>query len=204
MFDKVTSIDELYTLNENLLFEMTNVQKKTTWLPYDLWIDSRGKDRKTTHSEPRLNVDVDGNLIPMTISENPDIPESVKKTGLTTFRFMSKVQAYIRAYYPILIAHYNRQIGDKETLKYLLNLKSAPKSLSDFEKETKDETLYYRIEYSWDTDDLLYVLNVINNNKEELVEQHFILNVADLGRILSKMSSKYNCTEIINLDKNKD
>ena len=41
----------------NELFEMTNVSKKDTKLPYDIWIDSKGKNRNTKQNYPRLKVD---------------------------------------------------------------------------------------------------------------------------------------------------
>ena len=35
-----------FELNEKLLYEMANVKSFDTGLPYDLWIDSMGADRK--------------------------------------------------------------------------------------------------------------------------------------------------------------
>lgn len=49
----------------NELFEMANVSKKDTKLPYDIWIDSKGKNRNTKQNYPRLKVDYE------TIETNP-------------------------------------------------------------------------------------------------------------------------------------
>ena len=66
--DKVQSISSLSRLNENLLLEMASVLPKKSGLPYKLWLDPIGKNRKTEHSKsPRIKVEVDGILIPMLI-----------------------------------------------------------------------------------------------------------------------------------------
>ena len=57
----------------NELFEMANVSKKDTKLPYDIWIDSEGKNRNIAPNYPRLKVDCNGDRIPVSISENPEI-----------------------------------------------------------------------------------------------------------------------------------
>ena len=57
----------------NELFEMANVSKKDTKLPYEIWIDSEGKNRNTKHNYPKVIVDYNGDRIPVSISENPEI-----------------------------------------------------------------------------------------------------------------------------------
>ena len=53
----------------NELFEMANVSKKDTKLPYDIWIDSKGKNRNTKQNYPRLKVDYE------TIETNPSFAQ---------------------------------------------------------------------------------------------------------------------------------
>lgn len=72
-------------LNEQYLLEMANVKSTDTGLPYDIWIDSLGKDRDVEHNIPRIKVNVNGKYIPIEISDEPDIPESVKKMGIVDF-----------------------------------------------------------------------------------------------------------------------
>lgn len=135
--------DDPKLLNESFLLEeeMANVSKEDTGLPYDLWVDSLGKDRQTTHHEPRLKAAVDHQYIPVTISANPEIPESVKSTlGISTFKNFPKVKEYIIAYYKILTAHYLRQLTDKQLLNLLGTLKEAPQAelhLSDILEENQ-------------------------------------------------------------------
>ena len=56
---------------------MANVSKDDTDLPYDLWIDSDGKNRKAGHNSPRLKVDVDGDIIPVSIINDPQIERRI-------------------------------------------------------------------------------------------------------------------------------
>ena len=115
-------------LNDELgdsAYEMANVSKDDTGLPYNIWIDSLGKDRQNKHSLPRIKVDVNGKLIPITIDDNPDIPESVKKTGTKDFARIAEVKKYIRAYKDVFLAHYNRQITDRQALNLLVDISKA-------------------------------------------------------------------------------
>lgn len=112
--------EQLNNLEEDYLLEMANVNKQDTGLPYDIWIDSMGLNRNNTHNEPRIKVEVDHNLIPMTISKtNPDIPESVKKQGITTFKGINKIKDYIKKYYDVFIKHWNKELTDKQALNLL-------------------------------------------------------------------------------------
>lgn len=106
-------------------YEMANVSKDDTGLPYNIWIDSLGKDRQNKHNSPRIKVDVNGKLIPVTIGDNPDIPESVKKTGTKDFACIAEVKKYIRAYKDVFLAHYNRQITDRQALNLLVDISKA-------------------------------------------------------------------------------
>lgn len=108
-------------------FEMANVSMADTGLPYDLWIDSVGKDR-SKHHEPIIKVYFDGKMIPITISETPDISESVKKQGVRDFPHFEKIKEYIRAYYKVFLAHYNKILTDKETLIFLSTVDEASRA----------------------------------------------------------------------------
>ena len=95
------------------LFEMANVSKKDTKLPYDLWIDSEGINRNTKQNYPRLIVDYNGDRIPVSISEDPEI--LVKKT-IPEF---PKIKSWIKKYSVVLLQHWNREITDREALNQL-------------------------------------------------------------------------------------
>lgn len=110
-------------LGNSAAFEMANVSKDDTGLPYDLWIDSAGDSRRK-HG-PRVKVQVNNTFIPLIISDNPDIPKSVKKNGVSDFPHLAEIQKYIRAYKEILLAHYRKQLSDKNTLLLLETIEKA-------------------------------------------------------------------------------
>ena len=97
----------------NELFEMANVSKKDTKLPYDLWIDSEGKNRNTKQNYPRLIVDYNGDRIPVSISEDPEI---LVKKKIPEF---SIIKSWIRKYSIVLLQHWNKEITDREALNQL-------------------------------------------------------------------------------------
>lgn len=113
----------LEALGSSSAFEMANVSKEDTGLPYDLWIDSAGDFRK--RHGPRIKVQVNNTLIPITISDNPDIPKSAKKGGISNFPHLAEIKKYIKAYKEILLAHYKKQLSDKNTLLLLETLGQA-------------------------------------------------------------------------------
>lgn len=102
-------------LEEKLLFEMANVSTKDTKLSYELWIDSAGSDRNAQHNLPRIKVNVDGDLIPVSISDNP----KVLVPGKENFKGKSEIFKYIKKYLDVFIKHWNRELTDKEALNLL-------------------------------------------------------------------------------------
>lgn len=100
-------------ISEDLMFEMANVSKQDTGLPYDIWIDSNGKDRNVGHNSPRLKVDVDGDRIPVSISKDPKILVDKK---IPKF---NQVRDYIIKYLDVFIKHWNKEITDRQALNSL-------------------------------------------------------------------------------------
>lgn len=136
------------SLNEESLYEMAKVSKKDTNLPYDLWIDGAGKDRKNTHHSPRIKVDVNHELVPFLIDENnPDIPESVKKNGTSSFKDIELIKQYVKEYYDIFMKHWNGEISDREALNSLneLNAKQRNSQVDEFAKRWEGA----RVEFSY-------------------------------------------------------
>lgn len=111
--DQYLEVMKMIILEENILFEMAQVSKKDTKLPYNLWIDSVGKGRNVPHNTPRLKVDVDGDLIPVSIQETPEI--LVNKT----FPYSAEIFKYVKKYLQVFLKHWNNEITDKEALNIL-------------------------------------------------------------------------------------
>lgn len=97
------------------LLEMANVSKNDTKLPYDIWIDSFGKDRSVKHNVPRVKVNVDGEWIPISIEDNPKI--LVKRRN--SFKGEKEIIEYIKKYLNVFISHWNKEITDREALNLL-------------------------------------------------------------------------------------
>lgn len=129
------SDEEILAVYEGVAYEMANVSKEDTGLPYDLWIDSIGSDRNSKHSAPRLKVRIDGKFIPVLLSDNPDIPDSVKKAGIKDFPHLSEIKKYIKAYLDIFLAHYNKELTDKQALNILSTIDRAQELVACFNKD---------------------------------------------------------------------
>ena len=121
---------------EAAAFEMANVSKEDTGLPYDFWIDSKGIERP--HG-PRIKVRLQGSDIPVTISDAPDIPDSVKKAGVKDFPHLAEMQRYVKAYKEVLLAHYRHLISDKQALNLLSDIASCEQSKIQLVKLTGGE-----------------------------------------------------------------
>ena len=91
-----------------LLFE-ENVPKSITGLPYDIWLDKAGSERRVQHNEPRLKVKVDNNnLIPVSIAAEPKI-----LAGRKISKF-NKVSKWIQKHDDILMRYWNREINHSD------------------------------------------------------------------------------------------
>ena len=58
----------------NGIFEMANYTTDMSGLPYGIWFDEVGEQRKTTHNIPRVKIMMlNGNMIPVSVEEHPKI-----------------------------------------------------------------------------------------------------------------------------------
>ena len=101
------------SVNDDYLFEMARVSKEDTGLPYDLWIDSNGKDRKSPRDLPRLKVEVNGNRVPVSISGTPEILVNKEIPEFRVLRY------YIIRYLDVLLKHWNKELTDRQALNLL-------------------------------------------------------------------------------------
>ena len=186
-------------LNEDLLFEMCNLQAVDTGLPYDIWLDSKGVERTNTHHKPRVKILVDGQLIPIEISDNPDIPESVKKNGIMNIPHLNKIKKYIKAYKRILLAHYFKELSDKQALNLLSTIDQASNAelrLDDLQEIDSN----YTAEYYWDAEEMLYIIELKLNDK--IIESGSALDSNQLFHELLDIQLRYKGAKIV--DRSKD
>lgn len=182
-------------LKEDYLFEMASLPKSRTGLPYDLWIDSVGVDRNNEHSNtPRLKVKVDNNLIPVEISDDPKIPDSLTRQGIKEFANFNKVKDYIKAYKNILIYHYYKKIGDFDALALLKTYKQAEESNRKLEYMFAEKENSY-IEYLWNDDECLYEAYIVDEDGNHL-EQVFSMDYNGILEEIKKLKDIFNIQDV--------
>lgn len=198
-FDYILKLNNNSPLTEQLLYEMANVEKSKTGLPYDIWIDDVGVDRGNEYSNsPRLKVNVNGELISMTISDNPDIPISIQRLGKISFPNKDKIQKWIKAYKNILLAHYYKKISNIQALSLLGPLKVATANdmkLSDILKPYPDA----KISLEWDPKNFLYEIKAYS--KDKVLEVNYAMNEYEAYKEAVKLKDKYQCENSLNLSK---
>lgn len=133
MYEEI--FEKLNELDEDYLIEMAVASKNDTGLQYDLWLDKAGHQRNVPHNSPRIKVKIGNDLIPVLISDNPDVPYNVKKNNSNwNFRGLSDVKKYIIKYKDVLTDYWNGKLTDKDVLNLLGDLKdnNIPGQLSLF------------------------------------------------------------------------
>lgn len=95
------------------LFEMARLQKDESGLPYDVWIDSSGKDGTARQNIPRIKVRVESEMIPIVLFSRDNV------TAKKEFKHSEKVIEWAKAKYDIILQHWNREISDRTALTLL-------------------------------------------------------------------------------------
>lgn len=102
--------------DKEILFEMTNVRKKRTGLPMNIWIDDMGSFRNVKHNIPRIKFqnntsdNVMGNEIPISIDkENPQILTKKMSINLSSSD-INKLKLFIMNNYEGLIKVWKQEI----------------------------------------------------------------------------------------------
>ena len=94
-------------------FEMANLRKHESGLPYDIWLDSAGYKRNTPHNEMRINVNIDNELIPVIIASQRDIRPQKH------FKRENEIILWASNNYYTLFRHWNGKLSDRQTLNLL-------------------------------------------------------------------------------------
>ena len=93
-------------------FEMANLRKHESGLPYDIWLDSAGYKRNTHHSV-MIKVSIDNELIPVIIASQRDIRPQKH------FKRENEIILWASNNYYTLFRHWNGKLSDSQTLNLL-------------------------------------------------------------------------------------
>ena len=193
--EKIFDIMELDQLNEDLLWEMATITPQRSGIPYKIWLDPMGVTRGNEHTfSPRLKIEVDGKFIPVEISDNPQIPNSVKKTGIKEPKKFNEVQDYIRAYEDIMLAHFYGKIDDRDATHLITKLSNAPKAKKELDSLLKNYG--YIIEYYWDTSELIFILEMKEETSGYVEYRDTALDRGELFKIITDLKTNYQIKEI--------
>ena len=94
-------------------FEMANLRKQESGLPYDIWLDSAGSTRNTQHHVMRIKVGVGDELVPVLLSSQKDI------RPLKPFRGENEIISWASDNYDTLLKHWNGELSDRQALNLL-------------------------------------------------------------------------------------
>lgn len=94
-------------------FEMANLRKQESWLPYDIWLDSAGYKRNTPHNVMMINVSIDNEFIPVIIASQRDIRPQKH------FKRENEIILWASDNYNTLFKHWNCELSDRQALNIL-------------------------------------------------------------------------------------
>ena len=94
-------------------FEMANLKKYESGLPYDIWLDSAGYKRNIPHNVMRIKVSIDNELIQVIIASQRDIRPQKH------FKRENEIILWASNNYDILFRHWNGKLSDRQALNIL-------------------------------------------------------------------------------------
>ena len=94
-------------------FEMANLRKQESGLPYDIWLDSAGYKRNIPHSVMRIKVHIDDEFIPIIIASQRDIRPQKH------FKRENEIILWASNNYDTLFMHWNGKLSDRQALNIL-------------------------------------------------------------------------------------
>lgn len=193
--ERIFSISEIDRMNEDLLWEMATIIPKESGIPYKIWLDPMGVTRGNEHTfSPRCKVEVDGKFIPVEISDNPKIPNSVRRLMDEEPRNFNLVYEYIKAYKDIFLAHYYGKISDKDVLSYVGTEGEAERNTIRFFSE-KDKKSKVKIVYHFEPDEMVFVIKVVEDNGKVLMKD-VAMDRNELFKIANELKSTFDAIGI--------
>ena len=109
----MTLIQRICYEEKHSCFEVANLKKHESGLPYDIWLDSAGRSRNTLHNVMGIKVDIGDELIPVIITSQRDI------RPLRHFKKENEIISWVSDNYDTLFKHWNGELSDGQAL-YIL------------------------------------------------------------------------------------
>lgn len=94
-------------------FEMANLRKQESGLPYDIWLDSAGRKRNIPHNVMMIKVSIDNEFIPVIIVSQRDIRPQKH------FKRENEIVSWASDNYYTLFKHWNNELSDRQALNLL-------------------------------------------------------------------------------------
>ena len=94
-------------------FEMANLRKHESGLPYDICLDSAGYKRNTPNNVMSIKVSIDNEFIPIIIASQRDIRPQKH------FKRENEIISWASDNYDTLFKHWNGRLSDRQALNIL-------------------------------------------------------------------------------------
>ena len=101
-------------------FEMAVLTKQDSNLPYDIWLDSLGKERNVFHNKPKVKIGVNHKRIPVSISNSPEILVAISR--YPKIKHLNTMLQFISEHSDILLKHWNKEYDDRQILNILYDI----------------------------------------------------------------------------------
>ena len=115
----------------NDTFEMSKIKKDKSGLPFDIWVDSVGKDRNIGYNSQCIFIIKDNKEIGISFYGEPKIEsgaENLKSFGEIDVNI---IKDYIKTHKALFFAHWNQDIDDCEISIAMILIKKNPKLIDD-------------------------------------------------------------------------
>nr|CAI9751323.1 hypothetical protein DGKKSRWO_DGKKSRWO_CDS_0043 [uncultured phage]CAI9752185.1 hypothetical protein CVNMHQAP_CVNMHQAP_CDS_0043 [uncultured phage] len=100
----------------NKAFEMANLTRNNSGEPFDIWIDSAGKERNTKHNEPRVKASNNGVTIIAGFKNGKYSNFQTAKDKIKQFGSNKELEKYLIKIKPLLELHWENEIDDQTFL----------------------------------------------------------------------------------------
>ena len=101
-------------------FEMARLTREDSNLPYEIWLDSLGKERNVSHNKPKVKIGVNHKLIPVSISNSPEILVDISR--YPKIKHLNTMLQFISEHSDILLKHWNKEYDDRQILNILYDI----------------------------------------------------------------------------------